>query len=223
MKKVGDFWLPDVDVSWWGRWGKNRRKSLKQFGDGRGPKPDDLIEALQYVETKRVALDGGANVGSYTRIMLEHFETIYAFEPAPDTYEALVRNLEDWGVGDRVHVFQKALSDRDEKVDLGVGGGRRSLSRRIVGPGDVSTLRIDDLELPVLDFLKLDLEGYEVRAIRGAQQTLRRCRPVVLFEDKPHKSELYGEPGEAHRLLESLGARRLACIGRKRLDWVYGF
>ncbi len=223
MKKVGDFWLPDIDLRRLSKWGKTRRKTLERYGQGRGPKPDDLAEALALFEGGEVAIDGGANVGAYTRILLERFATVYAFEPAPDTYEALSRNIEDWGFKDRVRLHPFALSDRVEKVRLRGKFGHRSLSRRITGKGDIPTMRIDDLELQELDFIKLDLEGYEVRALHGARETLSRHRPFVLFEDKPHKAELYGESREAHSFLESLGAKLIARVGKSQFDWMYGF
>ena len=105
MKKVGDFWVPDIDLRRWAKWGKMRRKTLEYYGEGSGAKTDDIREALSKFEGGRVAIDGGANVGAYTRIMLERFETVYAFEPAPDTFAALQRNLLDWGVSDRVHAY----------------------------------------------------------------------------------------------------------------------
>ena len=108
MKKIGDFWLPDVDV----RWGKQRRKSIRLFENGRGSKPGDLEEALGCLTKWTVAVDGGANVGAYTRILMERFEVIHAFEPAPDTYAALARNVEEWGGSGQVHTSQVALSDR---------------------------------------------------------------------------------------------------------------
>ena len=145
------------------------------------------------------------------------------FEPAPDTFAALERNIQEWGVGDRVHAYQVALSDKEDKVRLKGRPGRRSVTRRIVGSGDIRAMPIDALELEELDFLKLDLEGYEHRALVGARETLLRTRPYVLFEDKEHKAELYGEARGAHQFLESLGARLIARVGKPQNDWLYGF
>ncbi len=93
----------------------------------------------------------------------------------------------------------------------------------MIGAGDIPTIRIDDLELPDLAFFKLDIEGYEARALRGAEQTLLRFKPLVMFEDKPKKSAHFGDPRESHEFLESLGAKPIACIGPKQIDWLYGF
>jgi FkbM family methyltransferase len=219
MKKYGDFWLPDIDT----RWGKIRRKSRKAFGRGRGTGIPELEEALKYCKRWTIAIDGGANVGGYTKILMERFEHVHAFEPAPDTFEALAKNVEEWGGGDRVTLHPVAISDRVESVSLGGAEGRRSLSRRVVGGGDIPAMRIDDLDLPDLAFIKLDLEGYEERALRGAEETLRRFKPLVMCEHKPHKSGIFGDADGARGFLESIGAKPLASIPPKHIDWVFGF
>ena len=225
MQKVGEFWVPDEDMRlhWFRLWkaAKQRKKTIKRFADGNAYKAEDIATALTQVPGHRVAVDGGAHVGAYTRAMADHFQTIYAFEPTPDTFAALDQNVRDWGLADRVHVRQAALSDRHEKVRLGLSPWQRSISRRIVGPGDIPTVMIDDLELDELDFIKLDVEGYELRALMGAEATLKRCRPVVMFEDK----EKYGEQNirRAHEYIQSLGAHLIARVGRRQNDCLYGF
>ncbi|MFZ5654479.1 MAG: FkbM family methyltransferase [Pseudomonadota bacterium] len=222
MKQVGEFWLPDIDLRWWSHWGKTRRKTLARYGQG-GPKTGDIEAALAHIPRGGLAIDGGANVGVYSRIMARHFDRVIAFEPAPDTHACLVRNLGDWGLGERVEARAQALSDRAESVGMKGRRGHRSLSRQVQGRGRIPALRIDDLGLSELAFLKLDLEGYEARALRGAAETLARCRPFVLFEDKPHKAERHGQAREAHDLLLSLGARLIERIGARGNDWLYGF
>ena len=219
MKKIGDFWLPDVDV----RWLRPRLKAWRIYGLGSGPKPGDLLEALAYVERWTVALDGGANTGAYTRMLANRFERVLSFEPTPDTFAALERNIAEWGLGGRVRVYERALSDRNEKVALATAPGRRSPSSRIVGAGTTPTVRIDDLDLPDLAFLKLDIEGYERRALEGASDTIRQYKPLIMLEDKDRLSSQYGDAGDAHGFLESLGAKLLAVVGPSQFDYVYRF
>lgn len=219
MKKFGDFWIPDVDARLNWHW----LKSWRLYSRGRGPKIADLEQALAYCRRWTVAVDGGANVGAYSRIMMERFDEVHAFEPAPDTFSCLTRNLSAWGAGERVRAYENVLSDRREKVGLRPKPRGRSPSRRVVPGGDIESVRIDDLELPDLAFLKLDVEGYEERALRGAEQTLLRFRPLVMFEEKPAKAVHFGDVDGAHRYLKSLGMKALACIGPKQIDWLYAF
>lgn len=223
MQKVGDFWVPDVDLRRISRWGKTRRKTIQRFEVQGGTKLGDLEEALALIGNGGVAVDGGANVGAYSRRIAENFQTVHAFEPAVDTYEALCRNVQDWGLGDRVIAHQAALSDSRGGIRLGLKWGHRSVSRRVVGDGSIPSVRLDDLELPALDFLKLDIEGFEYRALQGATETLLRCRPAILFEDKPNKLREAGDAHDPHKLLQALGARLVACVGPNRFDWLYRF
>lgn len=222
MQKVGDFWLPDVDLRVWSRFGKTRRKMIRRFQAG-GPKLEDLVEALQYVPSGALAVDGGANVGAYTRMLAQHFGIVHAFEPAIDTFEALSRNIHDWGIADRVVLHNKALSDACEQVGLTKRRAQRSSSRRIDGPGDLPAVTIDSLQLEALDFLKLDVEGHEYRALLGGREALLRYKPAVLFEDKPGKLREVDAVENPHELLKLLGAKRVACIGPHKFDWLYRF
>lgn len=72
--------------------------------------------------------------------------------------------------------------------------------------------RLDGYGITDLDFLKLDVEGGECAALRGAEKTLRRCKPVVVIEEK-HDPEM-----RASAYLESLGMRR---VFRKKNDHLF--
>ena len=73
---------------------------------------------------------------------------------------------------------------------------------------------------PAADHTAVPIEG---RTLRGAAATLARCRPFVLFEDKPHKAEAQGTKGEAHDILLAAGAHLIERIGVRGNDWLYGF
>ena len=67
--------------------------------------------------------------------------------------------------------------------------------------------------------MKIDCEGYEHHVIAGARETLLRCKPCVIVEQKQHKmAENYGTKGEpAVDLLRELGAHARICISG---DWI---
>jgi hypothetical protein len=88
------------------------------------------------------------------------------------------------------------------------------LKRRYDRPNEEDTLitvrteRLDDM-LPAgarVDLMKIDVEGGELMVLEGAVATLRRCKPVVIFEHGLGASELYGStPEKVFDLLESCG------------------
>jgi hypothetical protein len=68
-------------------------------------------------------------------------------------------------------------------------------------------ITLDSLALDEVDFMKLDTEGYEENILRGAVETIKRCRPVIIVEQKRDMAEArFGlRPRGAVTFLESLG------------------
>jgi hypothetical protein len=78
------------------------------------------------------------------------------------------------------------------------------------GEGDIPLKRLDSFDLHDVDFIKLDCEGFEVFALRGGEETLKRCHPVVCVEQKPGRAQKFGlQETEAVTYLQSLGAKLL--------------
>ena len=90
-----------------------------------------------------------------------------------------------------------------------------------MGAGDVPVVRLDNLNLHDINYIKIDCEGYEYRILQGAEQTIRRCRPVVVIEQKPHDaySKQYGQFA-AVGLLKEWGMVKLDQV---RDDWIMGW
>jgi hypothetical protein len=92
---------------------------------------------------------------------------------------------------------------------------------RVAGEGDIPLERLDTFKLEDVDFIKLDCEGYELFALRGAEETLKRCRPCVIVEQKPGRGQRFGlaERG-AVDYLQRLGAKlRKEMSGDFILSW----
>lgn len=141
----------------------------------------DQIVAL--VPGRTACVQAGANLGIYPKYLAKFFETVYCFEPAPKLFPLVMANAPE----ENIIKLQAALGDRRELVALSQTrwSGNRPTHEgitHVAGPGTIPTLRIDDLGLPVCDLICLDTEGWELFALRGAVQTLRRCRPVVSVE-----------------------------------------
>lgn len=222
MEKIGDYWVPKVDV----RGFKKRRRTEATFAHGDGPQLRHLIRAIELMKAERdlttaVAIDAGANIGSFARYMATEFQHVHAFEPAEDTYACFARNIADWGLGGQVTIYQNALSDVEEGVRMGASLGRRSISREVKGKGKIPALPIDSLNLENVGFIKLDVEGYETKVINGALETLGRCRPFVMMEAKEYLDKERDEALERHRYLESLGYELVEKIGDPAIDWLY--
>jgi FkbM family methyltransferase len=181
-----------------------------------------LAAALEHVTNWTVALDAGAHVGTWSRTLSQKFETVIAIEPSEDTHEALVANLAAFGCSN-VETRRIALGDKPGKVTMHLEGRGLELQNtgaRFVQPGGVIPVEtIDSWKLPSLGFVKMDIEGSEVFALRGAVETLKRCKPIVLYEDKGFWKR-YGERRDAAaKVLQSIGYRE---ITRIRCDLIWG-
>lgn len=134
-------------------------------------------------------VDAGANVGSHT-VSYAHavgpLGTVYAFEPFLESYVCLAVNCRDLP---QVKLYHSALGHGKGRVKLQTeanAGATRIIpkhSRDLFGDfpsADIITL--DSLNLPRLDFMKVDVEGFEPLLIRGALDTITRCLPLIFIE-----------------------------------------
>lgn len=227
MQKVGDFWVPDIDTHWF----RNRAKTQANFAAGGLGRDignlDGAIAAMTRLAgagalAQSSAIDAGANVGAYARRMAQHFATVHALEPAPDTYDCLARNVQDWGMAGRIVPHAKAVSAAREGVAMGSGGFlRRSIAREVSGPGDIPAIPLDDLDLQDCLFLKLDVEGYELKALEGAAATIDRCRPFVMMEVKDRHLKRGTVDTRPVDWLEVRGYRVVASLGDPVIDRLF--
>jgi len=153
---------PKTDVSCW--------KFIQQY-----PDLPQTISAL--VKNKQVVVQAGGNCGFYPKQYAKLFKTVYTFEPEWLNFYCLSLNVNE----PNVIKNQSCLGNTHGLVDLTVKEKNRG-KNYVSGPGICPTYRIDDLNLPVCDLIHLDIEGYEYYALQGAEQTIARCRPVIVIE-----------------------------------------
>jgi len=177
------------------------------------------LRSLQHVKNKRTALDIGANVGLWSRDLVKHFEQVIAFEPVAMFRECLERNV----TAPNIVIESVALGDTEGQVNMIITEGNTGHTH--VDPnsvnGDTKIIRLDSLNLQNVDYIKIDCEGFEYRVLQGAKETIKRCRPVVVIEQKPHEmySKDYGQFA-AIGLLEDWGMVRLDQV---KDDWIMGW
>jgi FkbM family methyltransferase len=184
---------------------------------------DNIARADRHTPTarRRVAVQAGGNCGQLVRGLAEMFGQVYTFEPDERNFVALVVNTAEHR---NVHRFQAALDvQRGLGISLGNGDaaypGANCGALYVEGSGPTRTMRIDDLDLIWCDLIYLDVEGGELRALAGAEMTIRRCKPVIIFENKGNGAKFYGEePDAAERWLELVCGYQV--VERGHLDTV---
>lgn len=182
-----------------------------------------LAIALKYVTDWSCALDGGGHVGTWARPMAAKFARVIAAEPSPDTFEALEVNMIAFGCAN-VELMNVALGAVPGSVTMQLDGRAAELKNtggRYVAEAEkgIPRITIDSLNLSSLGFLKLDVEGSEPLALLGARATLKRCRPIVLFENKGLWRRFGLAPDAPQQILTKAGYQQLEKAG---CDLIWG-
>jgi len=158
--------------------------------------PNEFAFLDHVLQTGMTFIDAGANDGIYTVFAAKRVGgegTVWAFEPSVRELSRLRHNLELNHLTARVYPL--ALADCSGQAELSVGAhehaghntlGAFAYQTEMERKDIVEVRRLDEVlnENPLarLDILKIDVEGAELRLLRGAVETLRTYRPVLLFE-----------------------------------------
>lgn len=139
----------------------------------------------KYIPMGGFVVDAGASLGDHTATYAKRVGPagmVYAFEPHPQTCEALRRNFE----GQRnVTVINRALSDMagQRMLNCEPNIGASWVGRAGDNPVPVFCVTLDQyISPPRLDFIHLDCEGFEIKAIDGGAALIRKFRPVIVLE-----------------------------------------
>ncbi len=183
---------------------------------------------LRLVHPGDVVYDIGANIGLYTRFMVQKFRAsrVYAFEPMSENRPLLIRNLEIGGCAGQVIVLPFAIADEDDTADFQIDDmSSASGTLDAVTHGDacqgrrqyrlppiteaVEVARLDTViahkALTPPDVIKIDIEGAEAMALRGGHRLLCARRPRLAIE-------LHG-PAVAAEVLQVLWDCKYHCFG----------
>ncbi len=145
----------------------------------------ELGPLQRFVPRGGVVVDVGACIGDHT-MTYGHWVgdqgMVHAFEPNPVAYRCLCHNMKQ---SERVKLYNVGLgADFHNGVctTLDTNHGATYLTR--ADDGDLSVAPLDVLtgDWARLDFMKIDVEGYEPLVLDGAVQTIKRFRPVMLIE-----------------------------------------
>jgi FkbM family methyltransferase len=137
-----------------------------------------------------ITLDCGANVGvTVHEELAAGAKEVVAIEPAPENLECLRRNYGDEIASGRVVVVPKGVWDKDDFLTLRVDPKNSAADTFVLRPeGTVDVEKVplttidelvSDLKLERVDYIKLDIEGAEPRALQGAKQTLAKYKPRI--------------------------------------------
>lgn len=146
---------------------------------GGNSEPGTRRKLVSLLKPDAVFFDIGAHEGLFTIDVKRHFPTaaVHAFEPIP---AALETNLALNGLFD-VTVHRAAVGDKTGSITMSAGQRSSNFVANIDG-GATEIVTIDGLALPAPTAIKLDIEGFELHAMRGARNTIQRARPIIITE-----------------------------------------
>lgn len=202
MKLVKDIYFPEAD-----------QHMINEYVAGK-TQLDLLDFAMDHVRNFSSVIDGGAHVGIWSLALAEKFKTVHAFEPCRDTFQCLSLNTNN---ANNVKTYNLALSEEFSTFDTvmdarweGNTGGRY-----LVKGSTITAIPLNVLDLYDVGLVKLDVEGHELYALKGAKDLLTRCRPVVICEEKPRIMERQGVgKDDVFNYMVHLGYRRIKQIRR---------
>lgn len=146
----------------------------------------ELARLAEFVPAERNAIDVGGWLGPWTRELAKRVPHVTCVEPQPDL-AAYLRKV----VPANVTVVEAAVSDRVGHATLTLPEARHGANALASLRGDADTaavvhqvelVRLDDLDVTDIGFLKIDVEGHERAALDGASELIRRDRPRLLLE-----------------------------------------
>lgn len=142
----------------------------------------------KFLTKDSVVLDIGAFVGTHTACFACLAKQVYAFEPVSKPYKCLVKMLNENNL-DNVEAFNFAISDKFEEKEMltNYDGDSRfaehcSSNTKFKFNETINCYTIDSMDLERVDLMKIDTEKNEWKVLIGAQETIKRCRPIIFLE-----------------------------------------
>ena len=169
MKQVKGWWLPDTDTDFdrWildGEYQKHQRDTI-----------------LKFINRTGNAIDIGAHVGFWLKDMCNHFDYVYAFEPIEEVRHCLSRNV----TAMNYKTYSFGLGAKNDVINVNYNPTETGNTHASKDGNQTITIRkLDDMNLPKIDYIKVDTEGFEIEVLKGGENMIKEYKPFVHVEVK---------------------------------------
>jgi len=149
-----------------------------------------LDMSYKYIKKFDVAIDVGANLGLMSRRYSETFKSVYSFEPVKSLFECLQKNLDD---KNNITFFNYGLGEEENNVTISnlndldnFNSGNWSIvdfqnvKDRIISE-EIKIKTLDSFGLKP-DFIKIDVQSFELEVLKGSLKTIDKYSPVLQIE-----------------------------------------
>ncbi len=189
MKLVEGWYLPDGE--------KHFSHYLFEAKNSRFPGEYQKLQrdkSIQFVDRFDTAIDVGACVGFWTKDLCKIFKRTICFEPYKNSSDCLIENLKGFN---NYELYNVALSNQNGNGDLLIseeGIGSNSLNDFALTqakPIRIEKKRLDDYGFTNVDYIKIDVQFYELFVLKGGYKTLKTNNPLLCIEcARRNKEEL---------------------------------
>ena len=193
-EKVNGFWVPsnDIHIEQW--------KSGQPFTQNKC-----LLKFLEYCKTQdkkfKTVLDIGAWCGTWAKAIEPLAKKVIAFEPDKTHFECLQKNC-------TVNCDPRLEAVGSEIKNISLTYDNFTQAKRVDKEGDIKMITIDSLSYENIDLIKIDVEGYEMEVLKGAEKTLTNTQYLMI--ELNNNTKKYGSSNidvEGH--IEGLGCKLL--------------
>lgn len=157
-------------------------RSIELYGEYGQPEIDLL---LALITERSIVFDIGANIGYYTNAFASKAKHVIAFEPNPQHWQLLAKNIEGLS---NVYAMNAAIGDKTGRMkcsnfDPEVLGNFGNIKVGEEGEVEVPVISLDDFkDFPDPDLVKIDVEGMEYKVLMGMRSMIERRRPALYYE-----------------------------------------
>ena len=159
-----------------------------------------------FIKNFRTAIDVGCRDGDFTRPMSKDFNNVKSFD-----YRDRILDK-----ANNVKYFQYALGDKE--ADVKAFKGVIAESREGVASSIVLQKTLDSFNFEDVDYIKIDVEGHELKVLKGAINTINKCSPLIVVEENGSAEKWNkGIENEALNYLQELGYK---IVAQNRNDYI---
>jgi FkbM family methyltransferase len=214
-KLVYGWWIPKEDQHF-----ESYFFQSVQAAGKRRYQPQQMDRCFLHIKNRRnTAIDIGAHCGFWCFILGKNFKKVYAFEPVETFRQCFKKNIPH----ENVELLPFALGNQNSFVSMNVdleNTGATRISNKIDEANLVELKKLDDYEYNNVDFIKIDVEGFENQVVMGAKETLIRNKPIIIVEQKGFSNQFNETQFQAIDTLKSYGAKVIdRVVGDYILSW----
>ena len=203
MKQVKGWWLPDTDTDFdrWildGEYQKHQRDTI-----------------LKFINRTGNAIDIGAHVGFWLKDMCNHFNYVYAFEPIEEVRQCLSRNV----TAMNYKTYSFGLGAKNDVINVNYNPTETGNTHASKDGNQTITIRkLDDMNLPKIDYIKVDTEGFEIEVLKGGENMIKEYKPFVHVEVKERILQKQGiSSNDVEDYLTSINYKEVMRVNSERV------